>query len=464
MQRKLLPALYRLARQGLPPEKFRILGVARGQELNDAAFRQWAREALRKEQGSTDAETASWCENCLHYQAIPDTSAEGYRALAKRLEDIENANHLPGHRIFYLALPPSAFAPAIQALGEAGLSKGSGGVRLVIEKPFGRDLESARELNRTLHEYFAEHQVYRIDHYLGKETVQNLLVLRFANTLFESSWNRDRVESVQITVSEDLGVENRAGYYDKAGALRDMVQNHLTQLFTLAAMEPPAAFEADAIRHEKVKVLQSVIPPAPEDVVFGQYSRGELNGKEVPAYREESGVDPESCTETFAALRLEVANWRWQGVPFFLRTGKRLPRRLTQIAVSFHCPPVSIFHPQCQIESNTLLITLQPDQGFDLLFEVKSPGQELLTERQRLHFRYEEVFGPLPEAYETLLFDVMTGDQTLFVRADEVEASWKLYQPLLERDPAVRSYPAGSWGPEETNQLLTREGRKWIIL
>jgi glucose-6-phosphate 1-dehydrogenase len=342
-------------------------------------------------------------------------------------------------------------------LGKAGLNRSIGWTRLVIEKPFGRDLASAHRLNETVHEYFKERQVYRIDHYLGKETVQNLLAFRFGNALFESVWNRDHIKSVQITVAEELGIEGRAGYYEKAGALRDMVQNHLTQLLTLTAMEAPAAFEANAIRFEKIKVLRSILPISDKHVVFGQYAAGKGEDAALAGYRQEPNVAPRSQTETFVALRLDIENWRWEGVPFYLRTGKRMARRVTEIAIHFRHPPVALFRKfnGSNPHTNALVITLQPDEGFELSFEVKAPGEGFNLQTQRMAFRYADMFGTLPDGYETLLMDVIEGDQTLFVHAEEAEASWALYSPLLEKKLPRHPYPAGSCGPKAADEMGT---------
>lgn len=461
--RKLFPALDRLARQGnLGPRSY-VLGVGTDTKLDDAGFRTRACEWLVGDGVSREKVEGSWCERRLFYQGIGKAEEADFQALVARISGLERQFQLPGNRVFYLALPPGIFPSTITRLGETGLNESKGWTRLVIEKPFGRDLESARQLNALVHKYFDESQVYRIDHYLGKETVRNLLVFRFANSLFEPLWNRDRVECVEITVAETLGVEHRARYYETAGALRDMVQNHLTQLMTLAAMEVPAAFEADAILQEKTKVLRSVVPIRPENVVFGQYAGGQGDGQILSAYREEPGVAKDSQTETYVALRLEIANWRWHGVPFLLRTGKRLAHGVSQIVINFRCPPVSIFRPfeSCQIHANALVITIQPDEGFDLRFEIKAPGQEVQIQSRSLHFRYSEVFGELPDAYETLLLDVLLGDATLFVSDDWVEASWKLYTPLLRNRPPVHPYAAGTWGPPEANRLLKDLGREW---
>jgi glucose-6-phosphate 1-dehydrogenase len=463
MRSKLLPAIYHLTARGLLHERSLVLGVARAADLDDASYRVWGRQALA-DAGLNGAHAAAWCEVCLYYQSI-GPEPDDYRVLASRLAALEREHDLPGNRVFDLALPPQVVARATAGLGRAGLHRSGGWTRLVVEKPFGRDLVSAQALNRLLQEHFDESQLYRIDHYLGKETVQNLLVFRFANPVFETLWNRDRVEHVQITVAEQVGVEGRAGYYEQTGALRDIVQNHLTQLLTLVAMEVPVAFEANAIRNEKVKVLRAVAPVTAGDVVLGQYARGSIDGRDVPAYREEHGVAAQSNTETFASLRLTVSNWRWHGVPFYLRAGKRLPRRSTQIVVTFRRPPVSLFpalHSSAEIQPNVLVITIQPDEGFELGFEVKAPGQAISLNTQRLRFKYADAFSPLPDAYETLLLDVLTGDQTLFVRADEVEEAWRLYTPVLERPPQVHLYPAGTWGPASAAQLLATTGAQWI--
>jgi glucose-6-phosphate 1-dehydrogenase len=455
MRRKLIPALYRLRSRGLIPEQFVVLGVSR-RSLTDDAFRAMVHEALAPE-GPVPQAVAHWCQNCLFFQSLGAETPNDFQILAERIHGLEQEHHLPGNRVFYLALPPASYMPVIDGLGNAGLSLSSGWVRLVVEKPFGRDLDSAIVLNEQIHRYFDESRVFRIDHYLGKETVQNLLIFRFGNAIFEPLWHRNMVKSVQITVAESLGVGGRAGYYDQSGALRDMVQNHLTQLLALTAMEVPVAFDADSIRTEKAKVLRAIPPVIPQHVVYGQYTRGTIDGQEVPGYLEEPGIAPGSHTNTFVALKLFIDNWRWQGIPFYLVTGKRLPTRFTQIAVTFNCPPVGMFKPHYHgaCSSNVLVFTVQPDEGFDLHFEVKAPGEPLRIKTQRFHYRYAEAFETLPEAYETLLLDVMVGDQTLFVRSDEVEWAWRLYAPALD-PPAdlVLPYPAGTWGPPEAARFI----------
>ncbi len=433
-RRKLLPALGALQARGELPSRFVVLGIARDPYPDDAAFRAVVHALLP---GLDD--------NQIHYQSIGESTPADYARIAADIDALDREHDLEGNRVFYLALPPQVFTSSVRSLAAAGLAQSAGFTRIVVEKPFGHDLASARALNEMLHEHFDESQIYRIDHYLGKETVRNLMVFRFANPLFESQWNRDRIEHVEISVAEADGVGTRAAYYDHAGAVRDMVQNHLMQLLCLVAMEPPAAFDADAIRDEKLKVLRSMQRVTAEDVVLGQYTSGDAG----PGYLDEAGVAPGSRTETYAAITARIDNWRWHGVPFVLRTGKRLPKRSTRIIVRFRSAPVKLFTriPDCDVEPNILTIFIQPDEGFSLTFEVKQPGEEIHVGPRALDFQYRDAFPPLHEAYETLLGDVLEGDQTLFVRADWVERSWYLYQPMLESPPAPLPYPGGSWGP-----------------
>ena len=424
-----------------------------------------AHQALIEAGLINQGETDPWCCRCFYYHSLKEGRKEDFQDLAARIHSLEQEQGLPGNRAFYLALPPTAIPDIVNGLGQVGLHKSPGWTRMVVEKPFGHDLKSAQQLDKLIHRYFRENQLYRIDHYLGKETVQNLLVFRVANAIFEPLWNRNQIKSVQITVAEDQGVEHRAGYYDQTGALRDMVQNHLTQLLTLTAMELPVAFEAEAIRDEKAKVLRSIPPVQPSQVIFGQYTRGQIHDQVIPGYREDPDVPPESSTETFVALKLFVENWRWHGVPFYLITGKALPQRHTSIAVTFLCPPVSVLQPyNCSnMTSNVLIFTLQPDEGFDLHFEVKTPGMPLDLKTQRLRFRYSEAFAPLVDAYQTLLLDIMIGDQTLFVRTDEVEGAWRLYAPLLAKGAIpIHPYPAGSWGPLQAKPFMEWPDPTWL--
>lgn len=439
--RKLLPALYDVMRQ--PVGACTVLGAATS-DLGDEGFRARAVKALVEANvGAADA--AAWAAAHVHYQRIERD--RDYRALAARIEDLERHLGLPGNRVLYLAVPPDVVPAAIARLGGAGLAQGPGWTRLVVEKPFGRDLDSAEHLNRLAHAHFGEQDVYRIDHYLGKETVQNLLVFRFANPIFEAAWNRDRVERVEITVAESIGVGSRGRYYDETGVVRDMVQSHLTQIMALIAMESPTRFTSQDVRDEKVKVLRSIQPIGPGDVVLGQYQ----------GYRDSPGVDPASDTPTFAAVRLAIDTWRWQGVPFFLRTGKALARRETAVAVTFRGPPVCLFHGEpddCMSAGNVLYLKLQPEEGFSLVIDVKEPADSFSVRRIPLRFSYAEAFGEIPEAYETLLADIVEGDPTLFVRSDEVEESWRLYSPLLGSDLPVAVYDNGSWGPDEAAAML----------
>lgn len=460
-RRKLLPALARLHAAGHIHARFRIVAVGRS-PMADEEFRAVAREALGE--AGLDRDQVEGCAERIHYQALGEGEADDYRALAARLAELDAEHGIPGNRSFYMSLPPRAFPPTVEGLGSAGLTRSAGWTRVVVEKPFGKDLATARELNELIHGYFEERQIYRIDHYLGKETVQNLLVLRLSNALIESSWNRDRVDAVQITVAEDLGVGSRASYYDHAGALRDMAQNHLTQLLTLVAMEVPSSLTADAIRYEKIKVLRSLRPLRPEDVVRARYTAGAVDGERVRGYLEEDGIPETSRTETFIAMRMLVDSWRWQGVPFYLRTGKRMPQKTTQIAIRFRAAPVSFFGGQGRQQDthDVLTITLQPNEGFSFYIDIKRPGAPLRLERIPLKFHYDEHFDEvMPDAYETLLLDVLQGDQTLFVHADEVEESWRIYTPLIEEPPPIREYDAGSWGPPEAEELAIPERELW---
>lgn len=453
---KLLPALYQLLRRRNFEDRVQVLAVAT-RDIGDEGYRKMSTEALA---ASGYPEASEWVERSLHYHSLKD----GFDTLGERVSDLERASGLAGNRVFYLAVPPSVFPETLDELGKQGLVTGPGWSRVVVEKPFGSDPLTSAELNHLLHTWFAEEQVYRIDHYLAKETVQNLMALRFANPLFESSWTRDRIDSVQITVAEDIGIGTRARYYDTAGAIRDIVQNHALQIFTLVAMEPPVRATAEHIRDEKVKVLQATRAVSGKDLVRGRYTAGQVDGQTVPGYLEEPGIDPTSTTETFAAMRLGVDNWRWQDVPFFIRAGKRLATRVTQVSVVFREPPVFLFSAvdECEMHPNVFDIRLQPSEGFALSFEMKVPGEGYSLQTQRLRFDYDDVFGELPDAYVTLLADVMTGDQTLFVRADEVDEAWRVVAPVLDLSDAPQPYESGTWGPPASQELLSEEGRRWL--
>jgi glucose-6-phosphate 1-dehydrogenase len=465
MQRKLLPALFRLGARGELPAGSVLLGVAR-RPMDDAAFRAAALGWLTAEKVGPPEAVRDFCARQLAYHRLEDESPASFGALRTAIEALEKARGLTGARIFYLALPLEAIGPTAAGLGGAGLAEGPAWTRVVVEKPFGRDLASAAALNAVLHEHFEESQIYRIDHYLGKETVQNLLVFRFANMFVESLWSRATVERVEITVAESLGVEARAAYYESSGALRDMIQNHVTQVLMLTAMEPPATRSEESIRNEKVKVLRSIAPISSGDAVRGQYTAGTVGGHPVPGYRQEAGVPPTSTTETFVALRLRIANWRWQGVPFFLRTGKRLPAKSSRVVVTFKAPPVSFFTSEQEYEVNPdrISILIQPEEGFELAFEIKVPGRELRVQTHRMKFHYADVFGDLPDGYETLLLDAMLGDPSLFVRADEVEESWRVYDAILKAPPPLVTYAAGSSGPAEAQRLVEEWGHRWEAL
>ncbi|HET9253270.1 MAG TPA: glucose-6-phosphate dehydrogenase [Candidatus Eisenbacteria bacterium] len=480
-RRKLIPALLRLAALKCLHPRSAILGVAR-REMTDDAFREELRSAMLDHAGEAPgSHVAEWerFADRIHYLSGSFDDPALYDALRAKLEGIERQRGLPGTRLYYLAVPPASFGPILRQLGGPGLVRRHGEgpwTRVVIEKPFGHDLESARELNRLVLSVFDERQVFRIDHYLGKESVQNILVLRLANGIFEPLWSNRHVDHVQITVAESLGVEGRAAYYERAGVSRDILQNHLMQLLALTAMEPPARFDAESIRDEKVKALRALAPLSPEDAsartVRAQYESGAIAGSPVPAYREEPGVDRASETETYLALRLDLENWRWAGVPFYLRSGKRLPKRATEIDLVFRHPPYALFRSAGiqGIEPNVLRLRIQPDEGCSFTFGSKSPGQALHIDPVRMDFYYLTSFGAdPPEAYERLLLDVNRGDATLFARRDEVELAWEVVDSIAKGwetrgEPPLARYPAGRWGPREADALIQRDGRKWLRL
>ncbi|CAN5548525.1 glucose-6-phosphate dehydrogenase [soil metagenome] len=479
-QRKILPAIYNLRRAGLLPAESAVLGFAR-RPLRDDDFRSQMRQAV-DDHSRIPLENALWSDfgEAIGYQQGDFGDPRTYGALAERLEQIDATRGTRGNRLFYLATPPSAYPEIIENLGRAGLhreGRGNGWSRIVVEKPFGFDLKSAQALNRDVKHVFRESQIYRIDHYLGKETVRNLMVFRFANGIFEPIWNRRYVDHVQITVSEELGVGGRGDFYEEAGASRDILQNHMLQLLTLVAMEPPIAFEADALRDEKVRVLRAIDPDCTAeqvraDVVRGQYAAGWVAGQHVPGYREEPDVPDYSTTETFVAMKLEIQNWRWADVPFYVRTGKRLPKRATEIAVQFKRPPLMLFREAGRDpEPNLLALRIQPDEGILLRFAAKVPQLGLDVRSVNMDFTYGSSFArDAPEAYETLLLDAMLGDASLFTRADEVEAAWGIVTPLIDNwhewdrqgdASTLHPYGAGSWGPEAADRLLERDGRRW---
>ena len=479
-RRKLIPALYRLYQKRMIPAGFTIIGLARS-PMSDGQYRDMLRSWVEQD-AETPADSEIWdtFAQGIFYMPADYRDPAMYGALKSLLAEKDQTRRTGGNRIYYLATAPADYPVIIRDLGSNGMGMertgGTGWIRTIIEKPFGRDLESSRELNRVVRSVFEEEQVYRIDHYLGKETVQNILVFRFANGIFEPIWNRRYVDHVQITAAENIGIGTRGGYYEQAGALRDMVQNHVLQLLALVAMEPPPDFSPDAVRSEKAKVLRSIRPFTPEDVrrfsVRAQYSGGFIGGKEAPGYLEETGISPESRTETYAALRLSIDNWRWANVPFFVRTGKNLSKRVTEIALVFQRTPHFIFRqaPTAQVESNVLAFRIQPDEGITLKIIAKLPGQAAEMRPVNMDFRYGSTFGPhLADAYERLLLDCMTGDPTLFNRIDSVESAWSLMQPILDtwaedRSSPIPRYPSGSWGPAEAEGLPGRENRSWRLL
>jgi len=469
-QRKLVPGLYSLAHDGLLAPGQTIVGIARA-ELTDEQFRASMREACDKHARTRPVDEAVWesFARGLFYVAGEFTDPQAYLRLKQRLEEFDRTRGTGGRRIYYLAVPPQFFGQIAEVLGKEGMvtdpERGGPYTRAIIEKPFGHDLTTARELNRVAVTTFRERQVFRIDHYLGKETVQNLLVLRFANGIFEPFWNRQYIDHVQLTVAESIGVEKRGSYFDSAGITRDILQNHMLQLLSLVAMEPPVAFEADAVRDEKVKVLRALRPI--DEAVRGQYSEGSVLGESARAYRGEEKVNPESKTETFAALKVFVDNWRWADVPFYMRAGKRLPKRVTDISIHFRPAPNPLFSRlKLKMQPNILAIRIQPDEGISLRFDSKVPGPRVRTAPVTMEFRYATSFGAEPpEAYERLLLETMLGDATLFARRDEIETAWGWLDPLLKRwegdSNAPPFHPAGTWGPDAADELIEKDGRRW---
>jgi glucose-6-phosphate 1-dehydrogenase len=474
-KRKLLPALYNLAKKELLPKEFALVGCA-NQEFGEDEFRQQVRDDLKQFGGAPDqCKFCDWLIERLYYLTGDFQDVQYYQRLEPLLAQVDEKHGTQGNYFYYLATTPALFGEVVRQLGAAGLADEANGRwrRIVFEKPFGHDLDSAKALNREIKQVLAEDQIYRIDHYLGKETVQNILVFRFSNGIFEPVWNRRYIDHVQITVGETLGVEQRGAYYDNAGALRDMVPNHILQLVTLTAMEPPVSFHADAVRDEQAKILHALQPYAPEDVltrtVRGQYGEGTEDGQRVPEYRSEPSVSPTSHTETFVALKLSIDNWRWADVPFYIRTGKRLAQRVTEVVIQFRRAPFVLFRetPVENLGHNLLVMHIQPEEGISLKFGAKIPGPIVDIGSVQMNFRYQDYFGSEPSTgYERLLYDCMIGDATLFQRADMIEAGWSAVQPVLDVWKALPprnfpNYPAGSWGPKEASDLLIRDGRQW---
>src|SRR5258705_2327412 len=473
-KRKVIPAMYDLAIHNALGPRYAIVGFART-PMSEDAFRTTLGDAAKSisEVGPIDPKRWDEFASNLYYTSGDYGNPEAYAHLAKRLAELESLKNIGGNRLFYLSTPPEVYPDIVEQLGRAGLARpfsANSWVRIIIEKPFGRDLASSKALNQIVLNVFDEKQVYRIDHSLGKDTVQNVLVLRFGNGIFEPLWNRNYVDHVQITAAETLGVERRGGFYETAGALRDMIQSHVLQLTSLTAVEPPASFDATAVRNEKLKVLQSIRPynleMVAQSVVRGQYAPGSVNGAKVAGYRDEPGVNPNSRTETFVAMRVLIDNWRWAGVPFYLRTGKRLAKRTTEIMIQFRCAPHIVFRER-EVEPNRLVLNIQPDEGISVSFGAKRPGTEMSIGNVTMNFSYREAFGGASRsAYATLVNDCLRGDATLFDRGDSMEAAWSLVDPILDvwsaaRTGKVPTYPAGTWGPKESDQFLERDDRQW---
>jgi glucose-6-phosphate 1-dehydrogenase len=457
---KLLPALARVV-DSAGIANHAIIGVG-SRPRTDIEFRELAASAMDADLVSSDA-SAQFLAGEFAYASVSDTAS--YTTLASLVAETEQRRDLPGNRVLYLAVPPSKLDATIEGINASGLGEGKGWTRLVVEKPFGVDLETAVASNDVIHRCFAEDQVYRIDHFLGKETVRNLLVFRFTNSLFEQTWNRRHIESVEITVAESTGLDGRAAYFDESGTVRDMVQNHLTQILTLIAMEPPVQMDARSIHVEKTKVLNAIRPLSADDAVLGRYGPGTIDGETVAGYLDEPDVPSGSVTPTYAAIRLHIDNWRWQGVPFYLRTGKRMSQRTSEVVVRYLRPPVCLFHTDgtCDGHQNSLSLRLQPEEGFKLMFDVKQPGPDTAIGQIPLAVRYDDLLESAPEAYETLLADVVEGDQTLFVHAEEVEEAWRIYEPLLDRSD-IHTYPAGSDGPERAEGLIVTHPGSWSAI
>jgi glucose-6-phosphate 1-dehydrogenase len=474
-KRKLIPALYNLAKENLLSRQFAVVGTSRSPMTNESFREKLTQDMKEFATGPVDPNLWEWLAQRLYYLPADSQNPESYLQLKDLLTQIDKEHGTPGNYFYYLATAPGLFSGVINQLGNAGLTHEENGRwrRIIIEKPFGYDYSSARALNQEIRQVLQEHQIYRIDHYLGKETVQNILVFRFANGIFEPVWNRRYIDHVQITVAETVGVEERGGYYDDTGALRDMVPNHIFQLITLTAMEPPISFAADAVRDEQTKILRAMQPLSPEEVlsrtVRGQYGEGIVDDKRVPAYRMEPRIAQDSRTETFVALKLPIDNWRWADVPFYLRTGKRLPERVTEVAIQFKRAPFMLFRKTSveRLAPNLLVLHIQPNEGISLRFGAKIPGPLVRLGSVDMDFRYADYFGSMPSTgYERLLYDCMTGDATLFQRADMVEAAWSVVDPILDvwRALPPRHFPnyvAGTWGPKEADELLAREGRRW---